>query len=126
MNYDDELKTDGNWTLKVDLRTDSNQVNKKSVYLKNMKLTRTAMITSNKLTPTKDTENKIKNEIESNDKSVLKTYTTVVGVLVVLWIVTTIALTLMYVKLKTKNNDLKEAIETYRKFIPKGGNEVLW
>ena len=126
MNYDDELETDGNWTLKVELRTDSNQVNKKSVYLKNMKLTRTAMITSNKLTPTKDTENKIKNEIESNDKSVLKTYTTVVGVLVVLWIVTTIALTLMYVKLKTKNNDLKEAIETYRKFIPKGGNEVLW
>ena len=126
MNYDDELETDGNWTLKVELRTDSNQVNKKSVYLKKMKLTRTAMITSSKVSLSKDTENQIKTEIESADKSVLKTYTTVVGVLVVLWIVTTIALTLMYVKLKTKNNDLKEAIETYRKFIPKGGNEVLW
>ena len=84
------------------------------------------MIASKDFIQTQDTETQIKNENKSADKSVRQTYTTVVGVLVVLWIVTTIALTLMYVKLKTKNDDLQEAIETYRKFIPKGGNEVLW
>ena len=126
MNYDGELKTDANWTLKVELRTDSYREHEKLVYLKNIKLTRTAMIASKDFIQTQDTETQIKNENKSADKSVRQTYTTVVGVLVVLWIVTTIALTLMYVKLKTKNDDLQEAIETYRKFIPKGGNEVLW
>ena len=126
MNYDGELKTGANWTIKVELLTHSNGVNEKSVYLKNMKLTRTAIIASNDFVRAKDTGNQLKNENKSFNKSARQTYTTVVGVLVVLWIVTAIALTLMYVKLKTKNDDLQEAIETYRKFIPKGGNEVLW
>ena len=88
--------------MKIDIGNNGNETDNKGVYVKRIKLT----------SLNKDTE-------------VLRQYMAVVSVVVIFWIVTTITQSVMYVKLKTKNNDLKDAIETYRKFIPKGGNEVL-
>ena len=91
-----------NWRLKIEVGNDGNEIDNKRVYVKRIKLT----------SLNKDTE-------------VLRQYMAVVSVVVIFWIVSTITQSVMYIKLKTKNNDLKDAIETYRKFIPKGGNEVL-
>ena len=88
--------------MKIDIGNNGNETDNKGVYVKRIKLT----------SLNKDTE-------------VLRQYMAVVSVVVIFWIVTTITQSVMYVQLKTKNNDLKDAIETYRKFIPKGGNEVL-
>ena len=88
--------------MKIEVGNDGNETDNKRVYVKRIKLT----------SLNKDTE-------------VLRQYMAVVSVVVIFWIVTTITQSVMYIKLKTKNNDLKDAIETYRKFIPKGGNEVL-
>ena len=86
----------------MEFRNDANQTDNKGVYVNRIKLT----------TLKKDTD-------------IIRQYIAVVTVVVIFWIVTTITQSVMYVRLKTKNNDLKDAIETYRKFIPKGGNEVL-
>ena len=88
--------------MKIEVGNDGNEIDNKRVYVNRIKLT----------SLNKDTE-------------VLRQYMAVVSVVVIFWIVTTITQSVMYIKLKTKNNDLKDAIETYRKFIPKGGNEVL-
>ena len=127
---EDELGLIGNWNLKVELRSDSNQTNRKGVNLKRIKFSRSSLIHSANFVPftlpdsTKGTETPSKKKVETASMS-LRQYTAVVTILVVFWILTTVILSLMFVKQKTKNNDLKDAIETYRKFIPKGGNEVL-
>ena len=101
-NIRDGVGSKENWRLKIEVGNDGNEMDNKRVYVKRIKLT----------SLNKDTE-------------VLRQYMAVVSVVVIFWIVTTITQSVMYIKLKTKNNDLKDAIETYQKFIPKGGNEVL-
>ena len=99
----DAVGSKENWRLKIDIGNDVNPTENRRVYVKRIKLA----------TLKKNTE-------------ILRQYIAVVTVVVIFWIVTTITLSINYVRLKTKNNDLKDAFETYRKFIHKGGNEVLF
>ena len=127
---EEEVGLIGNWILKVELRNDSNQNTKKGVNLKRIKFSRSSLIHSANFVPftlpdsTIGAETPPKKKVETASMS-LRQYTAVVTILVVFWILTTVILSLMFVKQKTKNNDLKDAIETYRRMIPKGGNEIL-
>ena len=122
----------GKWNLMLELRSDSSIPLQKGVFLKDIKLTRTPITRSNEeINPRKIKIIIPKEESTSTCKNIdglilgTRTKEMVMIILVVIFILTSITLTLKYFQLKDKCRELEDILVSDNAPLPQGRNEAL-